>query len=103
MAKQVDSGQRGQPACPHCGGVHYGTRFDNCPYPELAGKGNTNAQSILAANGSWPVECIHGKPITEDSSCERCMNSSLGGRKVGEPLPSLAELEELIKREELEP
>ena len=21
-----------QPNCPNCGGLHFGTRFDNCPY-----------------------------------------------------------------------
>jgi hypothetical protein len=26
----------GQPKCPHCGGQHWGQRFDDCPYIELA-------------------------------------------------------------------
>lgn len=25
-------GDGGQPACPNCGGLHFGTRFDNCPF-----------------------------------------------------------------------
>ena len=25
-----------QPTCPHCGGLHFGQRFDNCPYVKLA-------------------------------------------------------------------
>lgn len=24
-----------QPNCPHCGGLHLGQRFDNCPYVKL--------------------------------------------------------------------
>lgn len=26
----------GQPRCPHCGGVHWGQRFDDCPYLKLS-------------------------------------------------------------------
>lgn len=25
-----------QPKCPHCGGEHWGQRFDDCPYIKLA-------------------------------------------------------------------
>lgn len=41
-----------QPDCPHCGGIHYGQRYDNCPYLKLAAQGNENARSILEANGT---------------------------------------------------
>jgi hypothetical protein len=26
----------GQPKCPHCGGEHWGQRFDDCVYVKLA-------------------------------------------------------------------
>lgn len=25
----------GQSSCPNCGGIHFGTKFDNCPYKNL--------------------------------------------------------------------
>lgn len=87
--KRNESGQSGQPSCPHCGGLHYGTRYDDCPYLKLTEK-------VIA---SWPVECIHGNPITEESSCKQCMNSSLGGRKEGDPLPTVEELEAILSDE----
>jgi hypothetical protein len=42
--------------CPHCGGEHFGQRFDNCPYvrlltdPEATDEQRKNAAATLAAN-----------------------------------------------------
>jgi hypothetical protein len=41
----------GQPKCPHCGGLHYGVRYDDCPYLKLAtDKTATEEQRQNAAN-----------------------------------------------------
>ena len=43
------------PRCPHCGGLHIGQRFDDCPYVKLADdpkasiEARANAAGILAA------------------------------------------------------
>jgi len=42
------------PTCPHCGGLHFGQRFDDCPYvklandPEASIEARANAAGILA-------------------------------------------------------
>lgn len=44
------------PECPHCGGQHWGQRFDDCPYVDLLTDPNAteeqkmNAAGILAGN-----------------------------------------------------
>jgi hypothetical protein len=46
----------GQRHCPHCGGLHYGQRFDDCPYLKLVNDPNAteeqraNAKSFLDAH-----------------------------------------------------
>jgi hypothetical protein len=40
----------GQPTCPHCGGQHWGQRFDDCPYVRLVSdKSATEEQKHNAA------------------------------------------------------
>jgi hypothetical protein len=42
--------QVGQPTCPHCGGTHWGQRFDDCPYVRLVADPNaTEEQRTNAA------------------------------------------------------
>lgn len=37
-----------QQNCPNCGGLHYGTRFDNCPY--------TKEQGLAFRTGTYTPE-----------------------------------------------
>jgi hypothetical protein len=40
-----------QPTCPHCGGLHFGQRYDNCPYVRiLADPNSTEEQRKNAAD-----------------------------------------------------
>lgn len=53
VVKESFSGQR---ICPHCGGLHYGQRFDDCSFlkvlndPSSTPEMKENAQGILDAN-----------------------------------------------------
>jgi hypothetical protein len=48
------------PKCPHCGGEHWGQRFDDCPYvalladPAATSEQKANAADWLRLLGSWP-------------------------------------------------
>ena len=57
MRKQKQA-STGQPTCPHCGGWHWGQRFDDCPYvrlladPSATDEQRANAREILAIGGT---------------------------------------------------
>lgn len=39
--------------CPHCGGIHYGQKFDDCPYTPLLTRHN--------------VDCLVGRVLRRDA------------------------------------
>lgn len=37
------------PKCPHCGGEHWGQRFDDCPYVQILADPNASEEQRLNA------------------------------------------------------
>ncbi len=63
MAKSKQIEEIGQRRCPHCGGLHYGQRFDDCCFVRLVNDETAdedrraNARSILAThNPHWRID-----------------------------------------------
>lgn len=47
----------GQQKCPHCGGMHFGQRFDNCPFERncpWCGAGTWNGKLCLTCGAKGP-------------------------------------------------
>lgn len=41
-----------QQRCPHCAGLHYGQRFDDCPYVKLANDPSATKEQRENANAA---------------------------------------------------
>lgn len=48
----VTGASKGHPKCPHCGGEHWGQRFDDCPYVRLLSDPSASEEQRLNA-ASW--------------------------------------------------
>jgi len=68
MARKKAAAQP-QPPCPHCGGLHFGQRFDDCTFVRiLADERSTpeqkrNAGQILRSNREESTEITEGRKL----------------------------------------
>ena len=74
--------------CPHCGGIHYGQRFDDCPYvriladPNASEEQKNNAAEWLQANQPvvTSVDLVTTKAIEVSSPRTAFKLNTPGGR-----------------------